>query len=343
MICKPSGPTKAAPHVPAAALALLLALTACQTGGAAGPQDGCHLGFLGSLPLTPERGHIVLDATINGQPARLMLDTGAFSTLLKPAAAARLGLQPDDMRVGPIQGVGGRQTMAVYRARAVQIGNVKGRSYPLAVSDIGGLVAPGTDGIVGMDFFRNEDLDIDLPANRLNLYAPQGDCTHPSAFMHGPLFPVPLLGAAPGRAYQADSSISQPRIKVTVNGVELDAMMDTGAPHTVLFGAGTKKLGAKGPQTDTAHLRAGGIGPNTREASVRYLDHVSLGDLDIQHLPVAVIGDDMGDSGDMLLGLDFFRHIHVWISHSSGTVIFQYPPQPSPLDPASLSAPTAAR
>ncbi len=328
----------------ALALAALLPLGACQTkNSSSGNADGCHLAFMGSLPLTPERGHIAFTATINDQPSRLMFDTGAFSTLLTPAAAQRLDLRPDEMKVGPIEGVGGRETTAVFRARSVRIGNIQGRAYPFAVSDVGNLLAPGTDGIVGMDFFRYDDLDVDLPGRRLNLYEPRGDCTHPSAFLHGPLFPVGLLGAAPGRPYAADSTISQPRIHVTVNGVVLNAMMDTGAPHSVLFARGMDKLGDKAPRTDTAHVRAGGIGPNTRAAAVRILDEVTLGDLAIQHVPVAVIDGDMGDSGDMLLGLDFFRTIHVWISHSSGTVILQYPPQPSPLNPAALSGPAPAR
>jgi hypothetical protein len=38
----------------------------------------------------------------------------------------------------------------------------------------------------------------------------------------------------------------------------------------------------------------------------------------------------------MLLGQDFLRKVHVWVSNSGRALIFQLPPQPSP--PLDLSA-----
>lgn len=65
---------------------------------------------------------------------------------------------------------------------------------------------------------------------------------------------------------------------------------------------------------------------------------IKIGDLEADNLPASVIGQTMHDV-DILLGLDFFRRIHVWISHSSGRLIMQFPPAKSPLGEAAMTPP----
>jgi clan AA aspartic protease (TIGR02281 family) len=321
-------------------LLFLLALTACQTGGASDGQP-CTLGFLGSLKLTPSAGHLALDATINAIPVRFWLDTGSFSTLLRNEDGARLGLKPTDIFMPPVLGMGGGQPMRVERAHTIDVGRVHGEAFPLGLIHLP--LPQDIDGLLGMDYFSRIDLDLDLPAARLNLYQPRHDCSRPSAFMHGDLISTPLLDAKPGQAYSAASAVSQPRITVVINGVALRVLLDTGAPQNVLFADGASKLGITSQTTrGDPVVRTGGIGSTNLHAPLHRMPPIEIGTLDLDNIR-AVVVPALEPNADLLLGLDFFRNIHVWISHSSGTVILQYPPQPSPLNPAALSAPAAAR
>jgi hypothetical protein len=60
---------------------------------------------------------------------------------------------------------------------------------------------------------------------------------------------------------------------------------------------------------------------------------ITIGDVTLNHLPVAIMDTRSDDDTDMLLGLDFLSRVHVWLSFSSHTVVMQYPARPSPQDP----------
>jgi len=60
---------------------------------------------------------------------------------------------------------------------------------------------------------------------------------------------------------------------------------------------------------------------------------IQLGDLTLSHLPVTIADQArLGDTG-VVLGYDFISRVHVWISHSSRTLIMQYPPSATPAVP----------
>ena len=67
--------------------------------------DGCKLTRLVSVPITMDGLRPTVEAQINGSPALFMLDSGAFWSMLTPAAAKQyhvaLGLQPHPRNVDP--------------------------------------------------------------------------------------------------------------------------------------------------------------------------------------------------------------------------------------------------
>ena len=308
-------------------------LAAC-AGTSGSQQDGlpCNLQQMGSLPLVQAGHYFAVDGRINGAPVRLLFDTGSFSTVLTPQAAHRVGSRSDDMVVAPLMGIGGMQKTVVHRAKSFDLGNLHGEYFPFIVAGVDHSLPKGADGLLGMDVLSKYDVDIDVPGGHINLYAPVHDCTHPSAYLDGKLFEVPLYDATPGHSIAAGSMVSQPRIPVTIRGISLVALLDSGAPHNVLFAGGARKLGLTGAHDrPVKRIREGGIGPQTVDASVRVMEPISIGDLELGNFPVSVIEQTLPDQADLLLGMDLFKRVHIWISHSSATVIMQYPPTASPL------------
>jgi len=94
-------------------------------------------------------GHFSVRAAVNGQPMLLLVDTGASTVVLKPADAARAGVDTRDLSyTAPVQTANGLTYAAPVRLRTVAIG-------PLVVHNVDALVArPGSvnENLLGMSF-----------------------------------------------------------------------------------------------------------------------------------------------------------------------------------------------
>ena len=94
-------------------------------------------------------GHFSVRAAINGQAMLLLVDTGASTVVLKPADAARAGVDTRDLSYSvPVQTANGLAYAAPVHLRTVAIG-------PLVIHNVDALVAkPGSvnENLLGMSF-----------------------------------------------------------------------------------------------------------------------------------------------------------------------------------------------
>jgi aspartyl protease family protein len=81
-----------------------------------------------------ERGHVVLDAAVNGAPARMLVDTGASLVTLTPADARAAGINPANLAYsGQVQTANGTARMAPVTLREIRIGQLSLYDVPAAV------------------------------------------------------------------------------------------------------------------------------------------------------------------------------------------------------------------
>ncbi len=96
-------------------------------------------------------GHFAVAATVNGSVMTLMLDTGASTVVLKPADAARAGIDVGSLSYSmAVRTANGTTYAAPVRLDAISIG-------PILVKDVQALVAkPGNlnESLLGMSFLR---------------------------------------------------------------------------------------------------------------------------------------------------------------------------------------------
>lgn len=96
-------------------------------------------------------GHFAATATVNGTPMTLMVDTGASTVVLKPADAAKAGIDVSALSyTAAVRTANGTTYAAPVRLNAVSIG-------PIVVKDVEALVAkPGNlnESLLGMSFLR---------------------------------------------------------------------------------------------------------------------------------------------------------------------------------------------
>ncbi len=272
------------------------------------------------LPLV-RRGHaFYTDMTINGQNAQVLLDTGSSQSMISESAAHRLGLHVSAVGMTNIVGVGGTRDTGTAWSREVRLGDAHGERLTLTTIEDAGL-RRGSEGILGMDFLYGFDIDLDVPGNRIRLYKAVTGCSAPRAVLGGALYSVDLV-ALPGEL--------SPVVTVSINGRQLRALIDTGSPGSLIFRDKAHWAGfAAGPPVGITVMR--GFGPRAIKGEIRIGAPVQIGDLTVVNMPFVVAQQPHFGAIDMLLGYDFITRVHLWISHSSGTVIMQYPSSASPV------------
>jgi len=93
-------------------------------------------------------GQFVVEARVNGQPVRFMVDTGASDLMLSPADAARLGFDLDTLAyTHPYQTANGRVYGAPVRLGEVAVGPIVLRNVKASVNG-----APLDHSLLGMSF-----------------------------------------------------------------------------------------------------------------------------------------------------------------------------------------------
>ncbi len=163
-----------------------------------------------AIPFELFRGsRIFLQGTINGQPASMLLDSGASSTVISEAFARRIGLP--EGRPARTLGIGGEVRSREVPDVAVRVGplGVGGASViVLDLSQIERSVGRPIDVILGMEAFRAGIVDIDFPRRTIR-FAPAAGFVPPAGAVAVPIreangrrtIPISVNG---GPAIQAD-------------------------------------------------------------------------------------------------------------------------------------------
>ena len=297
--------------------ALRAALLALVWAGAAHAQ--CSVAAQVTVPLRAVAGHLVVTVAVDGDPARLILDTGAERTLLTPAAVRRLAL-PLDRWVGTTTvGIGGEERHQNAQVATLSLGGLALRQNTLlqGLNVTVGTISRGQlgagqrpiDGLLGRDVLSAFDLAIDVPRLRLTLYRVRG-CA-------GRFVPWPgaaAVTALPGYARMLG-------IPVRANGRPLRAMIDTGSSATLLAAPGMIQLGLTPAQLARgAAGSATGIGPRTVPVHVVQLATLTVGGITARDMRVVAARVRLHPTLDLLLGLDWLARRKVWLSYATGQV-----------------------
>ena len=237
-------------------LALLPALLglAWPTGASA---DTCSLALLNSVPLAVTGNVASVPATVGTKEKQFQLDTAAPDNQMGRDAMTDFGLRAIDFVPTQNNGAGsfslgqaaatdingaamGRATygsagmtggnaIAIYNAKGTMfhswadarpftLGSMRTDHLQFVVTD---LPHPGSGGILSAGFFQKYDIDLNFGAHRLNMFAP-GHCKGQVLYWRAP-------GAAKLPFRYQNGRIT---VRVTVDGREMDALIDTGSPRS---------------------------------------------------------------------------------------------------------------
>lgn len=283
---------------------------------AAAEPPKCTYTPIGKLPLrySGPSLEITTAGTINGTPAELLVDTGAFQTLLTRTGAERRGLKlrPTGSRTA---GIGG--TAAIYATNIDEftVGPVRaGRTNMPVIGTFG--VTPSYDGILGAPFLLQTDLEVSLATKQLTFFVPENCGSTYLGYWSENVRSVPLR-----RHNQNDRN---PRFFVRINGEEMEAMIDTGAAVSLIRSDAARRAGiapdSPGVVRGSDLVGVGGYKTSRWFATVKSFQ---LGDETVENAEMAV--EDSGMDGAVVtLGADFLRAHRVLFAMSQNKLYFSY-------------------
>ncbi|WP_395670486.1 aspartyl protease family protein [Phenylobacterium sp.] len=237
---------------------------------------------------------ILFPIVINGQPAEAWLDSGASSSVVDAAFAARLGLQLG--RSVRAQGVaGGVEGVRLARVD-FQLGDLVLPGRDVAVMDLTALarVAPRpVQVILGRDVFDAAVLDIDFAARQIAFLARHD-------FRPPPIRPLPLSPAGNLRSFP-----------IRVEGRSVAAILDLGNSGGLLIDrAWAEGRGLLERRRLSTQLSVGVDGP--REGLVASLDRVAVGGVVFDDVPASITADLAAET-PVNVGLSVLSRFHVTI------------------------------
>ena len=244
-------------------------------------------GGVTEVPFELINNHIYANGSIDGKPARFIVDTGGVN-LLTPAAAARFGIKGEGKLAAG--GVGSKRVdLALAHARKVTLGKVELDRPVFYILDLGRLAAvegAAIDGLVGYEMFRRFGVRIDYARRRLTI-------SEPDRF------------TPPDRAtvvtFQLDDRI--PIVSASLDGTPIRISIDTGSRASLtVHSPYVREHGLLARYHATADSVTGwGVGGPQRGYPVR-LGTLQLGGLRIDGIAADLFAGDKGAFADPDLG-----------------------------------------
>jgi predicted aspartyl protease len=259
-----------------------------------------------------------VDGVIDGAPAVMLVDTGAFDTSLTMNAVLKRDLIMH-MTGRYVEGISGSSRLYAARIGEFAIGPVKSARKRLDLYVIGETTfTPAFDALVGAPFLLQADMEFDLRAKHMKFFRPQ-NCNSDSAmnYWKEDAVSVPF-------AYSRSTS-PNPHFTVLVNGKELDALIDTGAHDTFLTKRGAERLGIDVKSASvTRQGYSGGIGSDRAANWTTPVKTVQIGGETIQDGELRIVDVQGLVDADLFLGQDFLRAHRVLFAMSQRKVYFAY-------------------
>lgn len=254
-----------------------------------------------------KRGHVLVPVSVNGGEARpFVIDTAASQTVLGRKEYAELGSTspPAADYGGHARGAHGSFAAQLVRLESVSLWDERQSGQLAALMTLDDLTpgkVPDFAGVLGVPFLSNYRLDLDYPARKLMLEPQDGDL--PACDICDPAASVPL-----GMLHGGLRSVP-----VTVNGLQMRALFDTGASRTILNEAAVAALGladaGMGESIGTVSLALGSL--PARDHQVSRIALPVFRTLGLDDEPALILGIDYLGAGrtvvDLQAGLVWFR------------------------------------
>lgn len=277
----------------------------------------CALKQIAQLPIDMQSQRPTIAVQFNGRDARLMLDSGAFFSMISAPTAAEYGLK---LAAAPfwlrLEGVGGEAK--------IQMTTVKNFGLiGLTLHDVDFLVGGsevGAAGVLGQNLLQKFDDEYDLVHGAVRLFKSQGCGKSVLAYW-----------AKPGESYSVVNiyaiDLHDPHTiaDASVNGKTIRVVFDTGAYRSILSLKAAERIGVtpNSPGVEESGYTYG-FGRKMVKSYLARFESFKIGDSEeIKNMRLRIGELDM-DGIDMLLGADFFISHRIFVSNQERKAFITY-------------------
>jgi hypothetical protein len=231
------------------------------------------------VPFELINNHIYIRATIDGQPVRLIVDTGGLN-MLTPSAAQRLGIAVEGKMAASGAGAD-KVDLGFGHGKRISVGEVSLAEpifYVIDIGKLGDIEGEDFDGLIGYEMFSRLRVRLDYPQRLLTLTAP-----------------APFAPPRDAVAVPFVMSDRTPIVDGAIDGIRGRLWIDTGSRVSLTTMAKfTRDHDLAGKYKPAFETTTGwGVGGATRSSPVRFHE-VKLGDVTVHD----VVGDLFtGDKG----------------------------------------------
>lgn len=295
-----------------AALFLLLCGLAHAAAQAA---DACQYVQVAKVPLHylgPDLD-ITVDGKINGKPAKMLVDTGAYSIMLTMKGADALNLELGETNEVAI-GVGGKSKVYQAYLDEFSIGPAKPtKGWARVVSDTSTRMVH--DAIAGVPYLMQMDLEVALADKELKFFQARNCDDAFLAYWDRRAVVIP---------YRLDGA-PYPVFSIEINGDLMSAIIDTGASVSSITASAARKFGLVKGKPDPKQLAyASGIGSRLAPTWTVHTKSIKIGGETILDADIRVIEDRNNSNVNVILGADFLRAHRVLFAISQQNIYLSY-------------------
>jgi len=274
-------------------------------------------------------GHPVVQVSIDGSaPKRFVIDTAASDTTIMPKLRAEMPGLVAKAGGAPLDGAAGRTQVETAVVGQLQVAGHAFRTPELLLLPPGPTDRLGVDGILGADIIADFVVEMDMPGRGWRM------TSKVEAGM--------LDGLSASAPFVLDDQRA-PRLTIRINGVEMPAVLDTGARGTIVNWAGARAIGLT--PDSPGLIKASDIKGATNHATASVearLTVLTIGEakvdgpkVRIADLSVFKVLGFQPDQPAVILGIDMFADRRFVIDHPGRRLHISPPAAPRVATPQS--------
>jgi predicted aspartyl protease len=263
-------------------------------------KKACQLVRYSEIPITtlPD-GRFTVPVIVEGRKLDFLVDTGGAVATLEENEAFSMRI-PFQYTASGLQGVAGSLLPYVAKVRNFSLGGMQGTNLDIFKDP---RLPDGADGTLSPDMLKHFDVEIDFVRGKLGLFS-QKHC--PGQVVYWTkigYYALPMELVSNGHI----------QVPVTLDGVKLNALLDTGARHSIISMRAVRALGIseKSPE----------LKPGTDDdARYKVYDYpfkaLDFGGISVNKPRIQVVSDNfLPGRIDMLIGISMLRRLHLYIDY----------------------------
>jgi tetratricopeptide (TPR) repeat protein len=300
------------PRFPPWRLALLAGAASLLAATAARAE--CRLEGFAAVPVTMVGMRPTVHVMLNGHDAVFLVDTGAFASVISPAAAVRDHIRVFSRATQGVEGIAGSAYAQTARVEAVQVGGASFYDMPFLVVDGMGR---DLDGVLGQDILGQADAEYDFANGVMRLIRPKG-CGRSDVLSYWTDRPTVLQALSGFRGASSFTALGE------INGQKLRVGFDSGSGYSDMTLKAAARAGVTPSSPDVAPTSATtGITGRSAATWSAPFDRFALGTEAVLHTRLRIAETDLAGD-DMLLGADFFLAHRIYVSRQQRRIYVTY-------------------